>query len=710
MVELEDVMGETTQVISALIRKPKMSEKLLKRPPFRFLFDVVMALNKVSGFVEHLFSPEQMDSSNISDRESKTAFLNTLISFAGICNGSRIPVRSSRIVAGAEPENTNLLLIALGRACSDDSIDFEAAAAMAKEGTEPGNVPRKGGEKHTEAKEPEQKADAGRDIEADSGAAAEARAEARAEAEAEAAAEAEAKRAKEKERARQKAAEKEKRRQAKAAEKAASEEAASAEPSSESKQSSNEEFDTSKIDGQIETTVSLFAGLISKPKLTEKLLSKPPFRFLHDIISNLNAGSGVVEGLFQGEELDAKQCTTKELKLGYLNKLILFTSTCCGEPPMARASKIVAGHDPEDTNKLLQAIALLVRNDCKGVVSAAKAVATVIGDPEESREQDRAPEAKAEEEPQRAKPRSKSKSAKGGEGQREGKEDEGTASQEEQLEHEKRKSSSEAPVQQPLRDEDDDAENRDLGQLRPQTARKRPPKIREKAAEAVPQQQARARDATPPVGVMMDGDVESEPESDEEQPEDGPLRERRPGSEQSDSNPAQGDTSLKGKLVRDILDDERKQEEGKEESKDTENETKTSTAVGITMGKIGQGLRKGGKGTSGGSTIDVDKIRTAVQTLCQSTNPLGKCMDYVHEDLSAMGKELDRWGNEYRKSCDALEDEQRATNESLLPLRGKLLDVEERIKDEQAKLSTLKASIAKNDQRINELVRDMVLG
>jgi TRAF3-interacting protein 1 len=35
-----------------------------------------------------------------------------------------------------------------------------------------------------------------------------------------------------------------------------------------------------------------------------------------------------------------------------------------------------------------------------------------------------------------------------------------------------------------------------------------------------------------------------------------------------------------------------------------------------------------------------------VQKLCQSTNPLGKCMDFVHEDLAAMAKEHDRWTNE----------------------------------------------------------------
>lgn len=42
-----------------------------------------------------------------------------------------------------------------------------------------------------------------------------------------------------------------------------------------------------------------------RPKLTEKLLSKPPFRFLHDVITNLIHGSGFAEGLYTPEEMES---------------------------------------------------------------------------------------------------------------------------------------------------------------------------------------------------------------------------------------------------------------------------------------------------------------------------------------------------------------------------------------------------------------------
>ncbi len=38
---------------------------------------------------------------------------------------------------------------------------------------------------------------------------------------------------------------------------------------------------------------------------------------------------------------------------------------------------------------------------------------------------------------------------------------------------------------------------------------------------------------------------------------------------------------------------------------------------------------------------EIDSLRSAIQTLCQSTNPLGKCMDFVTGDMETMNRELE---------------------------------------------------------------------
>jgi len=101
-------------------------------------------------------------------------------------------------------------------------------------------------------------------------------------------------------------------------------------------------------------TAQLYEQLFSKPKMSEKLLSKPPFRYLHDIFTATCSKTGWGNGLFQGDELNSKSFEDKDSKLAFLVKLITLTEMMVGEKMDIKPSMVLAGQQADKTNTWLQ--------------------------------------------------------------------------------------------------------------------------------------------------------------------------------------------------------------------------------------------------------------------------------------------------------------------------------------------------------------------
>ncbi|XP_035228662.1 TRAF3-interacting protein 1-like isoform X2 [Stegodyphus dumicola] len=119
-----------------------------------------------------------------------------------------------------------------------------------------------------------------------------------------------------------------------------------------------EEIDTSVI----KKTQEILGSVIKKPALTEKSLKKPPFRFLHDIITNVIKTSGFYKGLYTSEELQSDNVKDKETKIVFLQKAIDVLALVTSQPINLKPSKVVAGHDPQKTNVFLQILGTAVKN------------------------------------------------------------------------------------------------------------------------------------------------------------------------------------------------------------------------------------------------------------------------------------------------------------------------------------------------------------
>lgn len=83
--ELENLIKLTQEKIGVLIPKPKMTEKLLQKPPFRFLHDTISAILSTTGFGEGLYDEQERDSSTITEKQAKLNYLEKIFNLIGIC-------------------------------------------------------------------------------------------------------------------------------------------------------------------------------------------------------------------------------------------------------------------------------------------------------------------------------------------------------------------------------------------------------------------------------------------------------------------------------------------------------------------------------------------------------------------------------------------------------------------------------------------------
>ena len=110
----------------------------------------------------------------------------------------------------------------------------------------------------------------------------------------------------------------------------------------------------------IKQTQSSLGQFVKKPPLTDKLLTKPPFRFLHDVISAIITDTGSLEGLYDEREMKSDNVKDKDAKVDYLTKLIDCISFTTGENLSVKPGKIVSGQEADKTNEMLQILADIV--------------------------------------------------------------------------------------------------------------------------------------------------------------------------------------------------------------------------------------------------------------------------------------------------------------------------------------------------------------
>jgi len=599
-------LRQVQRVLQPMIAKPILKSQLLEKPPFRFVHDVVSAVTKATGFGDGLFADREdlVDAKGIKDKQAKLDYLDRVILCVGNFQGSVCDVKGSKVVAGLEVEKTLSLFLSLAAAALASTPESSSAAvrrAMANEQPAP-QVQARGqdgdskeadvpGPSAAQAKPPPSRGGGQRNS---------------------------------------------------AAKDEVAPRAGGFEVMGPASVASYEAY-IEQCTGDINVTIDLVGALIPKPKMTEKLLAKPPFRFLHDIFSSVTEITGFGEGLLDEAEKDGKTLAkaSKEEKIVYLEKIKQLVGFSLNTMVEARPAKIVAGLEPENTNRLLQLLAVAAKHcpDSARAVAMARggspsgADCGDVGPPlsAQAKDDEKATPAPAAAEatvlaaePSASAAAKEEMSAPAKDTR--GREDMGALSSSAMA----KGGDEDKGAEQDQEPGGADAEPK--RSMRPTTARRRPPKVKDNIKQldlSGAGASGAAPAAKPTAHIIVDGagGLDSDDEADAK-------------SDGLGSSVVVDSAEGASKLVRDIENEARGGEmKGEEKAEDP--------AKGIRLGRIKKTAdAKSKKSMSSWSEQDIEALQSNVQRLCQSTNPLGKCMDFVHEDLTAMSKEHERWQHE----------------------------------------------------------------
>jgi TRAF3-interacting protein 1 len=110
----EDTTSRTIQILSNVVKKTPLNHKLLSRPPFRYLHDLISEIINNTQFAKDLYTVNEFVSANVTEKEAKLTYLQKLVDVTALVSGTEVKAKPAKIVAGLEPDDTNALLQFIG--------------------------------------------------------------------------------------------------------------------------------------------------------------------------------------------------------------------------------------------------------------------------------------------------------------------------------------------------------------------------------------------------------------------------------------------------------------------------------------------------------------------------------------------------------------------------------------------------------------------
>nr|XP_008170812.1 TRAF3-interacting protein 1 isoform X6 [Chrysemys picta bellii] len=710
------VVRRTQESLGRVIRKPPLTDRLLSKPPFRYLHDVIGEVIRVTGFMNGLYTDFEMKSDNVKDKDAKISFLQKAIDVVIMVTGEPLSVKPARIVAGHEPERTNEFLQAIGKCClnklsSDDAVKRVLAGDKADIKGKPPSTSKSQDKENRESRAEEQKSHKDKEGRGDNEI--KDRSTSRDRKPREELKE-EEKKQKEKERDKHKdnedrhkdleadnfredekhERERSKNRtskQGRETEKSRDKEKGDAEREKDLERDKGQEKERKNEGGKEKEKLKERDKEKGRDKDREKDRDRGKERERDRRRERGKDGERLKEGgtdkaekkstgsedtLAKKTERSSKDTKTEPDKESGSPARIPRQSSTKG--PRQRVKPGAEGRKEASktaTSALVEKAASILKEKAESVTTMQEPGVLETNSPADNVSDEKAASilhAKAEPRPAI---KHQGESASDAEGEA------GNRASEKPMVSENGEVSNDLPPHVTQR-----------RPPRPNSARPAPPRIkRQESAEfLLPERNGSGKAVS---NVIIDKQ-NSDDEDDQFVVEAAPQLPEMPEMETEPIVELDGDEKHGG-LVKRILETKRDYETS-QQSKSTEKEKPL----------LSEAARRKEKDLV---SKEIEKFCASIQTLCRSALPLGKIMDYIQEDMDSMKNELQMWQHENKQHAEALQKEQSITDSAVEPLKADLAELEQLIKDQQDKICTVKANVLKKEEKIRKMVLNINL-
>lgn len=103
-------------------------------------------------------------------------------------------------------------------------------------------------------------------------------------------------------------------------------------------------------------------------------------------------------------------------------------------------------------------------------------------------------------------------------------------------------------------------------------------------------------------------------------------------------------------------------------------------------------------------SVNIEKIRSNIQSLAKLSVPVGKLFDYLHEDIDSMLNELRFWNEEVTKSGTINQERMDKEKIEEEQLKKELEQLENEINEEMERISVTKGNIERNDEKLRKMM------